>query len=139
MMFVTFVETADWRAQPHLRLFFPRAPPNHRLLSIFLNRDRIKGTRHSIRNDMSCLSLKLSPTSVLFPLVCSCLSEFELPGAGSLLGGFRSGNETGEMFVAALLDTASAYLHAFYISLKHTVTRHLTLPFQSLFECLSPL
>jgi hypothetical protein len=73
---------------------------------------------------MSCLPLKLSLTLVLFPLVCSCLSEFELPGAGSLLGGFRSSNETktGEILVAALLDNVLAYLHAFCVSLKYTVT-----------------
>jgi hypothetical protein len=110
-MFVKFVETTDWRARLQLRHFFPHAPINHLLLLIFLNRERIKGTRHSTCDDTIFLTLNLSPTPA--SLVFSCLSEFELPGAGSLLGGFRSSNEIGEIFVAAVLDTAQAHSHAF--------------------------
>ena len=74
-------------------------------------------------------------------LFCSCLSEFDLPGAGTLLGGCRSIGDIGEM------GCILAVLHKFHkrnsISLSHSQVDALLFlplfsPSQRFFEWFSP-
>jgi hypothetical protein len=87
---VIFIEATDSLKRSHHQLRCQGAIFLHIHLLISLTSNGIKGAALHFDREIAFFSLNFCLH------FCSCLSEFDLPGAGNLLGGSKPGSDSGE-------------------------------------------